>query len=407
MDWSGERYIPGVGGQIETEHLHRYAIARELCSGLDVLDIACGEGYGANLVAERARSVVGVDSAPDAIAHAAAKYPRPNLQFRQGTCAEIPSAEASFDLIVSFETIEHHVQHEEMMSEFRRVLRPGGVLFISSPDKLRYADLPGHRNPYHVKELYADEFESLLRRYFREVRMFGQRVCFGSYVVPFRDDSRQAVLMMKGGSECIEAEKGIADPVFLVALAGNDKLPELACGIFENTRALVESVVHMRLQQAREELQTQWRRRIFYRLGDAIDFRKGGNAPLFGTEGWAIPNASGTWSVAERPGLRLCLTEPAAGALRLSARLIPLVAPGHEHISVQVFANGDIAGEWSFDDAGIAEVATTIPGDRVQGQVDLTLEFLIHEPRSPKELGLSGDEHKLGLLLIELRVHPA
>src|SRR3972149_6603977 len=185
LDWSGERYIPGVGGQIETEHLHRYAIARELCSGLDVLDIACGEGYGARLLAERARSVVGVDSAPDAIAHAVARYPRPNLQFRQGTCAAIPSAEASFDLIVSFETIEHHNQHEEMMSEFRRVLRPGGVLLISSPDKLRYADLPGHRNPYHVKELYAEEFESLLRRYFREVRMFGQRVCFGSYVMPF------------------------------------------------------------------------------------------------------------------------------------------------------------------------------------------------------------------------------
>jgi len=407
LDWSGERYIPGVGGQIETEHLHRYAIARELCSGLDVLDIACGEGYGARLLAERARSVVGVDSAPDAIAHAAARYPRPNLQFRQGTCAAIPAAEASFDLVVSFETIEHHDQHEEMMAEFRRVLRPGGVLLISSPDKLRYADLPGHRNPYHVKELYADEFEALLRRYFREVRMFGQRVCFGSYVMPFRDDSRQAFLTMKGSPECVEAEKGMADPVYLVALAGNDQLPELACGIFDNTRALVESVVQMRLQQAREELQTQWRRRVFYRLGDAIDFCKGGNAPLFGTEGWAIPNASGTWSVAERPGLRLCLTEPAAGALRLSARLIPLVAPGHEHLSVQVFANGVIVGEWSFDEAGIAEAATTIPGDRMQGQVELTLEFLIHEPRSPKELGLSADAHKLGLLLIELRLHPA
>ena len=114
-----------MGGQIETEHLHRYAIARELCSGLAVLDIACGEGYGANLLAERARSVVGVDIAPDAIVHATGKYSSPKLQFRVGTCAEIPCADESFDLVVSFETIEHHDQHEEMMIGIRRVPRPG------------------------------------------------------------------------------------------------------------------------------------------------------------------------------------------------------------------------------------------------------------------------------------------
>jgi len=396
-----------VGGQIETEHLHRYAIARELCSRLDVLDIACGEGYGANLLAERARSVVGVDIAPDAIAHAAARYTSPNLQFRLGTCAEIPSADASFDLVVSFETIEHHDQHEEMMIEFGRVLRPGGLLLISSPDKLHYADLPGHSNPFHVKELYAEEFEALLRRCFREVRIFGQRVCFGSYVTPFHEGSPQALWTMKGSPECVEAKQGMADPIYLLALAGNDKLPELPCGIFENTQALVEAIVQMRLQQAREELQTQWRRRAFYRLGDAIDFRKGGNAPLFVTEGWAIPQDWGTWSVAERPGLKLRLTEPATGALRLSARLHPLVAPGHEHLSVQVIANGVTVGEWSFDQAGIADVAAMIPVERVQGQAELTLEFLIHEPRSPKELGLSEDAHKLGLLLTELRLQPA
>ena len=396
-----------MGGHIETEHLHRYAIARELCSGLEVLDIACGEGYGASLLAERARSVVGVDIAPEVIAHAAARYSSPNLQFRVGTCAEIPCADESFDLVVSFETIEHHDRHEEMMREFSRVRRPGGVLLISSPDKLHYADLPGHRNPYHVKELYADEFESLLRRCFREVRMFGQRVCFGSCVMPFGGDSHEAFWTMQGVPDRVAAEKGLADPIYLIALAGDGKLPELPCGIFENTQVLVEAMVQMRLQQATEKLQAQWRRRMFYRLGDAIDFRKGGNAPLFVTEGWALPNDSGTWSVAERPGLRLCLTEPASGALRLAARLIPLVAPDHEHLSVQVIANGVMAGVWSFDAAGIAEVAATIPGDRVQGQVELMLEFLIHEPRSPRELGLSGDEHKLGVLLIELRLQPA
>ena len=131
MDW---RALPaGDHGDIELEHLHRYAIARDLAYGKDVLDIACGEGYGSELLATVARKVTGVDISEEAIAHAARKYVRPNIAFAVGSCACIPLAEANVDLVVSFETIEHHDRHLEMMQEIGRVLRPTGVLIISSP----------------------------------------------------------------------------------------------------------------------------------------------------------------------------------------------------------------------------------------------------------------------------------
>ena len=81
--YDGERFVPGIGGVIEAEHLHRYLLAREIASGRDVLDVACGEGYGSNLIAEVAQSVIGVDIADSAVAHARGKYARPNLRFRR------------------------------------------------------------------------------------------------------------------------------------------------------------------------------------------------------------------------------------------------------------------------------------------------------------------------------------
>ena len=152
LPWTGERYLPEITGDIELEHLHRYAIARDLAYGKDVLDIACGEGYGSELLATVARKVTGVDISEETIAHAARKYVRPNIAFAVGSCACIPLADASVDLVVSFETIEHHDRHLEMMQEIRRVLRPAGVLIISSPDKHEYSDVPDYKNEYHVKD---------------------------------------------------------------------------------------------------------------------------------------------------------------------------------------------------------------------------------------------------------------
>ena len=135
MDFTGERYLPERRGDIALEHRHRYLLACTYANGKDVLDIACGEGYGSSMLADVAKSVIGVDIAEEAIAHASTQYAASNLAFRQGNAAEIPLEDASVDLVVSFETIEHHDRHEDMLREIKRVLRPGGLLLISSPDK--------------------------------------------------------------------------------------------------------------------------------------------------------------------------------------------------------------------------------------------------------------------------------
>jgi ubiquinone/menaquinone biosynthesis C-methylase UbiE len=182
LSFTGERYTPEIEGNIYLEHMHRYLMVRDLVTGKDVLDIASGEGFGSYTLSRFARSVVGVDIDKSSVEHALSRYKEPKLDFRSGSCSQIPLEDRSVDVVVSFETIEHHDEHERMMQEVRRVLRPGGVLIISSPEKHEYTDVPGTRNPFHVKELYRDEFQALMNAQFRNVAIYGQRVIFGSAI---------------------------------------------------------------------------------------------------------------------------------------------------------------------------------------------------------------------------------
>jgi len=249
LPWTGERYVPEVEGDVEMEHLHRYAIARDLAYGKDVLDIACGEGYGSQLLATVARKVTGVDISAEAIAHAARKYVRPNIAFAVGSCACIPLPDASVDLVVSFETIEHHDQHLDMMREIRRVLHANGVLIISSPDKHEYSDEPGYKNEYHVKELYLSEFRDLLATGFKHVRLFGQRVYFGSLVAP-TDGRATRFVSYSRRDESVRREPGIMKPVYYIAVASNAALPQIHGGLYDGTSYLGSQIAGRDVQIA-------------------------------------------------------------------------------------------------------------------------------------------------------------
>ena len=168
--------MPEVRGPIWYEHWHRYAAAAPLAAGKRVLDAACGEGYGSYLLAHDAAHVTGVDIAADAIAHAAERYTQSNLRFTVGSVTQLPLPTGSVDLIVSFETIEHLREQEQMLAEFRRVLAAEGVLVISSPNRPVYNEGGGVENHFHVRELDRAELAALLAPEFPRQAWYSQRV---------------------------------------------------------------------------------------------------------------------------------------------------------------------------------------------------------------------------------------
>lgn len=177
LEYSGEFVVPGQT-PVETlqEHVARYLFAAPHVGGKRVLDIASGTGYGAAMLARNgARSVVGVDRSAEAAAFAAHHYGR-DVHFVCADIREIPFVRGSFDVVTSFETIEHISDHERFLDECRRVLAPGGLFICSSPNKRAYS--LGRRrpiNPYHVREFTAAEFRRLLAAGIGgPVRMFAQ-----------------------------------------------------------------------------------------------------------------------------------------------------------------------------------------------------------------------------------------
>ena len=223
MEFTGERYVPSVDGEIKYEHLHRYALCFELVSGKSVLDLASGEGYGSALLAKRAQSVTGVDIDTESVEYAKRHYiGSPNLKFLVGSCESVPLPDESIDVVTSFETIEHHDKHEEMMQEIKRVLKPDGILIISSPNRLSYSDETNQLNHFHVKELYYDELVSLLSRHFKCVKIYGQSLATGSFVFPLQDSDQTSIKAYTGSTSNLNQQVfSLKSPVYFVAVCSD------------------------------------------------------------------------------------------------------------------------------------------------------------------------------------------
>ncbi len=175
-----------------------------------------------------------MDIPEEIIRHASAKYVRSNLTFRQGSCVAIPIPDQSVDLVVSFETLEHFVEHEQFLREVRRVLRDGGVFVVSTPDKSVYTQKLGNRNQFHPKELEAAEFEKCLTENFAHVQILSQRVALGSFLAPTAKCDLFEVGTHRGDFlEAVHFTSGAAEGVYLVGVASNSASPALKVGIFE------------------------------------------------------------------------------------------------------------------------------------------------------------------------------
>ncbi len=227
LDFTGERFVPGVPGEIAHEHWHRYAFARRFAAGRRVLDVACGEGYGSALLAASAREVTGVDVARDVVRHAAAAYVHiPHLRFVAASAAALPLPDASIDVAVSFETIEHlpPALQPRMIAELARVLAPDGILVLSAPNPVEYSDARSYRNPFHTHEPTREELGDLLAGDFPARRWFSQRRYFGSAIW-----SEAAGAAAPSGHEAWQSADGSVDPArapppmyFVVVAARNE-----------------------------------------------------------------------------------------------------------------------------------------------------------------------------------------
>jgi SAM-dependent methyltransferase len=176
LELTGERTLPDVPAENYwyRRHLAVYEWIGARVIGRRVLDMACGEGYGSNVLARGAESVVGVDANPEAHEHARLRYTRQNLRFERGM-VESHGEPGAYDAVVFLQTIEHVQDPVAVLRHFRSLLADGGVAYVSTPNLLTLAS-PGAEksdNPWHLKEYRAHEFDALCRTVFGHVELLG------------------------------------------------------------------------------------------------------------------------------------------------------------------------------------------------------------------------------------------
>ena len=258
---TGERLETNIFNQNTYEHLHRYALAFDFIKDKVVLDIASGEGYGSYLMASTALKVIGVDIDKETIKSAELKYTSSNLEFKIGSAVFIPLENESVDVVVSFETIEHHDAHAEMLKEIKRVLRKNGVLIISTPDKKYYSDETNFRNEFHVKELYKDEFEDLLKSNFLNVSMLYQNYFVGSLII---SEYSLGVSSYEGSYERIK-KNSENQSLYLIGIASDDVLDNPSSSIFQSGE-IEKKIFEKTMNDINTVFSNSWR----YRLGSLI-----------------------------------------------------------------------------------------------------------------------------------------
>ena len=174
LELTGERTLPDVPEENYwyRRHVAVYEWIAERVAGREVADMACGEGYGTDILARRAARVTGVDANPEAHEHARLKYSRAGVGFVRDL---VESHDEPCDAVVFLQTIEHVQEPKPVLDHFRSILRPGGTAYVSTPNVLTLAPpgAPKSDNPWHVREYRHEEFRALCEQSFDRVELLG------------------------------------------------------------------------------------------------------------------------------------------------------------------------------------------------------------------------------------------
>jgi len=258
-EFTGERVVPGqVDADLFNEHLSRYAFAKRFAAGARALDLGCGTGYGASVLATAAQSVTGLDLSDEAVEYARAHYVQGNLQFEQGDAAQPPPG--PFELITAFEVIEHLENWRGLLHGARDVLGSQGRFLISTPNKPYYQESRGEagRNPFHVHEFEFKEFREELSAVFPHVSLLIQNHSSGILFAPVSfvevPEPGQAEIAIADSRTRIE------EAHFFVAVCALEPLGKIGTFFWVPTvsNLLRDREHHIDLLQGEVDLKTIW-----------------------------------------------------------------------------------------------------------------------------------------------------
>lgn len=277
---TGERMIPEFqkGELGYFEHLSRYLFAAQFVKGKSVLDVACGVGYGTFLLAkEGAKEVVGMDISSEAIDYAQKKYRKENVAFFRADAEKMPFKKEQFDVVVSFETIEHLKNQLAFMQEIKRVLKREGLLIISTPNTLVYPK----GSIFHLKEFTLLGFRKLLLKYFGQVNLYFQDNAFANYILNHKSlnktNSWDSLFYNYIPIECRNMLLSRLEPnknLYLLAVTSNVELP-----LVKESQILFNPQEPQKLQGLLAEINE-----LKLKLGDKTSELK----KIYNSRGWKI-----------------------------------------------------------------------------------------------------------------------
>jgi len=373
-EFTGERVIPGeVNEDLWAEHMARYAFASRYTAGKRVLDLGCGTGYGTAQMAQQAALTVGIDLAHEAVAYASDHYAAhyATARFVAGSATALPFPPSSFDVVTAFEVIEHLSDWSSLLAEARRVLCPGGLLIVSTPNKSYYAEARGKSgpNPFHEHEFEFAEFRSALNSVFPQVTIFLQNrlEAFAFHSQAFAPEA-EAYL---APSADVPAEAN-----FFVAVCSISQIGKAGAFVYvpRTSNLLGEREKHIRLLETELTQVKNWLQETIADRNELIERYKDLEVQLEASNRWAL-QAEGNWKTTDRTivELQAHLEERNRWAMRLethwnSAR--ERITQLQEHLEARHHWAIELEANWRAAQERLGEVQTQLE-ERTQWALDL------------------------------------